>query len=158
MHNGSQGLNKRDRHQMRKHVGTIVAGRRGGTHTCGANHIVTSVQMGKLIGRLTKRKQEPREPILMHGERGQGGQESWGCNAGRGRPWETVHDASTNAWKVTECNSLNRLGPYDITQTRDQMVWGFGENPRPRPGLLGNLGLVWSRLGPNWSRTEHPQH
>ena len=39
MCNGSQGLNKRNKHRMRKTCGAVVVGRRGRTH--GANHIVT---------------------------------------------------------------------------------------------------------------------
>ena len=60
--------------------------------------------MGKLIGRLTKKKQELRKPIPMHGEWGQGGWELGGHNASRGTPWETARNASANAWRVTERN------------------------------------------------------
>ena len=47
------------------------------------------------------------------------------------------------------------LGKCEIVQTRDQAVLLFWENPRLGPGPLS---LVLSRLGPNRSRTELPQH
>ena len=74
----------------------------------GKSHGNISVN-GKLIGRLTKRKQELHETIPMHGEWGQGGRESLGCNAGHGRPWETACDASVNTWRVTERNTIDKL-------------------------------------------------
>ena len=116
MHNGSQGLNKRNKHRMRK---TCRYGSHGemrqNAYMRGKSH--SNINANGKTNRETNQKKTRAMLTNSHAWRqGRGGRELQRCNAGHRTLWETAHDASANAWKVMERNSMSCMSPQFVYQ------------------------------------------
>ena len=97
----SQGLNKRNKHQMQETYGYGSCGEtRRNTYMWGKSH--SNINANGKTNQETN--QEPHEPIPMHGDGAEEAERCRGTMPALEILWETVHSASVKAWKVTEHN------------------------------------------------------